>query len=67
MASHQQFGEVLDRIADHVRRHRTTLIFVNTRKMAERVAHLLAERLEEDDPLAPAPGAGCSTSTGHRA
>ena len=45
VASHQQFGEVLDRIADHVRAHRTTLVFVNTRKMAERVAHQLAERL----------------------
>ena len=28
--------------------HRTTLVFVNTRRLAERVAHLLAERLGED-------------------
>ena len=28
--------------------HRTTLVFVNTRKMAERVAHQLAERLRRD-------------------
>ena len=48
VAPHGQFAEILDRIADHVRRHRTTLIFVNTRKLAERVAHQLAERLEED-------------------
>ncbi len=48
VASHQQFGEVLDRIADHVRAHRTTLVFVNTRKMAERVAHQLAERLADE-------------------
>ena len=48
VASHGQFAEVLDRIAEHVGRHRTTLVFVNTRKMAERVAHQLAERL--DDP-----------------
>ncbi len=41
-----QFGEVLDRIADLVRQHRTTLVFVNTRKLAERVAHQLAERLD---------------------
>jgi ATP-dependent helicase Lhr and Lhr-like helicase len=41
-----QFGEILDRIADLVREHRTTLVFVNTRKLAERVAHQLAERLE---------------------
>jgi ATP-dependent helicase Lhr and Lhr-like helicase len=41
-----QFGEVLDRIAELVRDHRTTLVFVNTRKLAERVAHQLAERLD---------------------
>ncbi len=48
VASQAQMGDVLDRIAGHVARHRTTLVFVNTRKMAERVAHLLAERLGED-------------------
>ena len=42
-----QFGEILDRIAEHVRDHRTTLVFVNTRKLAERVAHQLAERLDD--------------------
>ena len=48
VSSHGQFSEILDRIADHVRRHQTTLVFVNTRKLAERVAHQLAERLEGD-------------------
>ena len=48
VASREQLGEVLDAIAAHVRAHRTTLVFVNTRKMAERVAHLLAERLGDD-------------------
>ncbi len=42
-----QFGEILDRIAELVRSRRTTLVFVNTRKLAERVAHQLAERLDE--------------------
>src|SRR5205085_4096999 len=37
-----------DRIAGHVREHRTTLVFVNTRRLAERVAHQLGERLGED-------------------
>jgi ATP-dependent helicase Lhr and Lhr-like helicase len=46
VSSRGQFAEVLDRIADHVRQHRTTLVFVNTRKLAERVAHQLAERLD---------------------
>ena len=45
VASGLQFSDILDRIAAHTRQHRTTLIFVNTRKMAERVAHQLAERL----------------------
>ena len=30
------------------REHRTTLVFVNTRRLAERVAHQLAERLGEE-------------------
>jgi ATP-dependent Lhr-like helicase len=45
VASHEQWGEVLDRIAREVRAHRTTLVFVNTRRLAERLAHLLGERL----------------------
>ena len=43
-----QLSDVLDQIAGHVLEHRTTLIFVNTRKMAERVAHQLAQRLGDD-------------------
>ena len=45
VCSHEQWDEILDRIAGHVRAHRTTLVFVNTRRLAERLAHLLAERL----------------------
>ena len=48
VASREQLGEVLDAIAAHVDAHRTTLVFVNTRRMAERVAHLLAERLGDE-------------------
>src|SRR5262252_8843177 len=47
VASGEQMAEILDRIADHVRTHRTTLVFVNTRNMAERIAHQLGERLGE--------------------
>jgi ATP-dependent helicase Lhr and Lhr-like helicase len=36
-----------DRLADLARMHRTTLVFVNTRRMAERVARQLSERLGE--------------------
>ncbi|HEX4564899.1 MAG TPA: DEAD/DEAH box helicase, partial [Solirubrobacteraceae bacterium] len=46
--SSDQMSEILDRIAAHVARHRTTLVFVNTRKLSERVAHELGERLGPD-------------------
>jgi ATP-dependent Lhr-like helicase len=47
VASAEQMAEILDKIAGHVQQHRTTLVFVNTRRMAERVAHQLGERLGE--------------------
>jgi len=48
VATAEQMAQILDMIAGHVRQHRTTLVFVNTRRMAERVAHLLGERLGEE-------------------
>ncbi|MBJ19858.1 MAG: hypothetical protein CL933_10615 [Deltaproteobacteria bacterium] len=48
VASGEQMGEILDRIAEEVEQHKTTLVFVNTRRMAERLAHQLAERLGEE-------------------
>ncbi|HEY8041750.1 MAG TPA: DEAD/DEAH box helicase, partial [Polyangiaceae bacterium] len=48
VATHEQWGEIYDRLAALVGAHRTTLVFVNTRRMAERVAHHLGERLGED-------------------
>jgi ATP-dependent Lhr-like helicase len=41
------WGEVYDRLAELVERHRTTLIFVNQRRVAERAARHLAERIGE--------------------
>ncbi|MCU1490098.1 MAG: associated domain protein, partial [Acidimicrobiaceae bacterium] len=43
-----QLNEVVVSLAEHIRAHRTTLVFVNTRRMAERLAHLLSEPLGED-------------------
>lgn len=43
-----QLDQVMDRIADLVVEHHTTLVFVNTRRLAERLAHLLGERLGDD-------------------
>ncbi|MGA9334005.1 MAG: DEAD/DEAH box helicase [Rudaea sp.] len=43
--SGEVWGQLYDRIAQLIERHRTTLIFVNTRRMAERMARHLSERL----------------------
>jgi len=51
VASTEMWGEVYDRIAELAREHRTTLVFVNTRRLSERVAHHLAERLGENAVL----------------
>ena len=48
IASGDQMGDVLDRIATLVGEHPTTLVFVNTRRLAERLAHQLGERLGDD-------------------
>ncbi len=48
VASTEQMGEVLDRIATLVQDHRTTLVFVNTRRLSERLAHELGDRLGPD-------------------
>jgi ATP-dependent Lhr-like helicase len=41
----EQMAEILEMIAGHVQQHRTTLVFVNNRRLSERVAHELGERL----------------------
>ena len=46
--SNEVWEEVYDRIAELVRAHRTTLVFVNTRRLAERATRHLAERLGEE-------------------
>ena len=42
------WAEVYERLTELIKAHRTTLVFVNTRRMAERMARHLAERLGED-------------------
>ena len=48
VASNEMWGEIYDRIAALVLQHRSTLVFVNTRRLSERVAHHLAERLGKE-------------------
>jgi len=48
VASNEMWDEVYNRLVTLVEQHRSTLVFVNTRRMAERVAHQLGERIGED-------------------
>ena len=48
VCSMDQWGEVYERLSQHIRNHRSTLVFVNTRKLAERVAHQLRQTLGEE-------------------
>ncbi len=48
VAPAEQWDDLLDALAAEIRAHRTTLVFSNTRRLAERVAHRLGERLGED-------------------
>ncbi len=45
--SNEVWGEVYDRLTTLIHEHRTTLIFVNSRRLCERAAHELAQRLPE--------------------
>ena len=51
VASTEMWGEIYDRVAELARENRTTLVFVNTRRLSERVAHHLGERLGENAVL----------------
>ena len=48
IASNEMWGEIYDRIAELALQHRSTLVFVNTRRLAERVALHLGERIGEE-------------------
>ena len=52
VASKEQREETCERVAELIQAHRTTLVFVNTRRQVERVAHQLAQRLGEDQVVA---------------
>ncbi|HTW95826.1 MAG TPA: DEAD/DEAH box helicase [Tepidisphaeraceae bacterium] len=48
VCSHEQWDEIYKQIAQLIESHRTTLIFVNTRKLAERITARLTTVLGED-------------------
>jgi ATP-dependent Lhr-like helicase len=45
VCTNEQWEEIYDRVAALAREHRSTLVFVNTRRLVERVTRHLAERL----------------------
>ena len=47
--SGEVWEEVYDRLAELIRQHHTTLVFVNTRRLAERVARHLGERIGDEN------------------
>ena len=52
VASNEMWDEIYSRIVELVNSHRSTLVFVNTRRLAERMAHHLGERLGEENVAA---------------
>ncbi len=48
VATNDQWEERFDRLEQLANEHRTTLVFVSTRGLAERIAHRMSERLGED-------------------
>ena len=52
IASHELWAETLDAVSSLVQEHETTLVFVNTRRLVERVAHQLSARLGEEAVVA---------------
>src|SRR5579863_7361060 len=52
IASNEMWGEIYARLGELAMQHRLTLVFVNTRRLAERVAMHLGERIGEEQVAA---------------
>ncbi len=52
VAANEMWEDIYNRLAELATTHRSTLIFVNTRRLAERIAHRLTERLGEGNVAA---------------
>ena len=46
------WDEIYERLVELIEQHRSTLVFVNTRRLVERVSHQLGERLGEENVAA---------------
>ena len=52
VASNEMWDAIYDRLVALVGQHRSTLVFVNTRRMVERMSHELGERMGEENVAA---------------
>jgi len=52
VATNEMWDAIYDRLVELVGQHRSTLVFVNTRRMAERLCHQLGERMGEENVAA---------------
>ena len=52
IATNEMWDEIYDRLVELIEKHRSTLIFVNTRRLSERISHHLAEKLGPDNVAA---------------
>src|SRR6202051_1982760 len=52
ITTNEMWDEVYNRLVELIEQHRSPLVFVNTRRLAERIAHHLGERLGEDNVAA---------------
>ena len=52
ITTNEMWDEVYNRLVELIEQHRSTLVFVNTRRLAERIAHHLGERLGGDNVAA---------------
>ncbi|MCM8534911.1 MAG: DEAD/DEAH box helicase [Lentisphaeraceae bacterium] len=48
LCSHEQWEDIYNQLAENIKSHRSTLVFVNTRRMAERLSFQLSELLGEE-------------------
>jgi ATP-dependent Lhr-like helicase len=49
IATNEMWEEIYNRLVELVEQHRSTLVFVNTRRLSERISHHLAEKLGPDN------------------
>jgi len=52
IATNEMWDEIYNRLVELVEQHRSTLVFVNTRRLSERISHHLAEKLGAENVAA---------------